>query len=79
MAATGSEAIMGELIKEGWEWIKSERYHKKEADKAKKREANNPMKTCVLKSSLVIWETISSQHSALLHDKKYSSCLYQVF
>jgi len=49
MAATGSEAIMIELMKDGWEWIKSERYHKKEADKAKKREANNPMKTCVLK------------------------------
>ena len=49
MAATGSEAIMIELMKDGWEWIKSERFHKKEADKAKKREANNPMKTCVLK------------------------------
>ena len=49
MAATGSEAIMIELMKEGWEWIKSERYHKKEAEKAKKRELHNPMKTCVLK------------------------------
>lgn len=49
MAATGSEAIMIELMQDGWEWIKSERFHKKEADKAKKREANNPMKTCVLK------------------------------
>lgn len=49
MAATGSEAIMIELMKDGWEWIKSERYHRKEADKAKKREANNPMKECVLK------------------------------
>jgi len=49
MAATGSEAIMGELIKEGWEWIKSERFHKLEADKAQRREANNPMKSCVLK------------------------------
>jgi len=49
MAATGSEAIMIELMKDGWEWIKSERYHKKEAEKAKKRELNNPMKTCVLK------------------------------
>ena len=49
MAATGSEAIMIELMKDGWEWIKSERYYKKEADKAKKRELNNPMKACVLK------------------------------
>ena len=49
MAATGSEAVMIELVKEGWEWIKSERFHKQEADKAQRREANNPMKSCVLK------------------------------
>ena len=46
---SGSEAVMLELVKEGWEWIKSERFHKQEEDKAKKREANNPMKSCVLK------------------------------
>jgi len=49
MAATSSEAVMIELEKEGWEWIKSERFHKKEKEAAKKREANNPMKICVLK------------------------------
>jgi len=49
MAATSSEAIMIELEKEGWEWIKSERFHKKEREAAKAREANNPMKICVLK------------------------------
>ena len=49
MAATGSEAIMIELMKEGWEWIKSERFQKKEEEKARKRELNNPMKACVLK------------------------------
>jgi len=49
MAATASEAIMIELEKEGWEWIKSERYQKKQKDAQKKREKNNPMKQCVLK------------------------------
>eukprot|EP00088_Acartia_fossae_P005431 TRINITY_DN12404_c0_g1_i1.p1 TRINITY_DN12404_c0_g1~~TRINITY_DN12404_c0_g1_i1.p1 ORF type:complete len:439 (-),score=124.22 TRINITY_DN12404_c0_g1_i1:160-1476(-) len=49
MAATSSEAIMIELEKEGWEWIKSERYHKKQKEEAAKREKNNPMKICVLK------------------------------
>jgi len=49
MAATSSEAIMIELEKEGWEWIRSERFHKKEKEAAKRREENNPMKICVLK------------------------------
>jgi len=49
MAATSSEAIMIELEKEGWEWIRSERFEKKQKEEAKKREANNPMKICVLK------------------------------
>jgi len=49
MAATSSEAIMIELEKEGWEWIKSERYHKKVKEEATRREKNNPMKVCVLK------------------------------
>lgn len=49
MAATSSEAIMIELEKEGCEWIKSERYEKRKKEEAKQREANNPMKTCVLK------------------------------
>ena len=31
------------------EWIKSERYQKKVKEDAKRREQNNPMKTCVLK------------------------------
>ena len=34
---------------ERWEWIKSERFHKREKEAAKAREANNPMKICVLK------------------------------
>jgi len=49
MAATSSEAIMIELEKEGWEWIKSERFLKKQAEQQKKKEADNPMKVCVLK------------------------------
>jgi len=49
MAATASEAIMIELEKEGWEWIKSERFLKKQADAQKRREKDNPMKICVLK------------------------------
>ena len=49
MAATGSEAVMIELMKDGWDWIKSEKFHKMEQEKAKRREANNPMKSCVLK------------------------------
>jgi len=49
MAATASEAIMIELEKEGWEWIKSERFHKQEKLRAEKKEKNNPMKICVLK------------------------------
>lgn len=49
MAATASEAIMIELEKEGWEWIRSERFHKKAKEAEKRREANNPMKVCVLK------------------------------
>jgi len=47
--ATSSEAIMIELEKEGWEWIRSERYHKKVKEEASRREKNNPMKICVLK------------------------------
>jgi len=47
--ATASEAIMIELEKEGWEWIRSERYHKKVQEDASRREKNNPMKICVLK------------------------------
>jgi len=47
--ATASEAIMIEMEKEGCEWIKSERFQKKQADEAKKREKENPMKVCVLK------------------------------
>lgn len=47
--ATASEAIMIELEKEGCEWIKSERFQKRCADEAKKRDKENPMKTCVLK------------------------------
>jgi hypothetical protein len=46
MAATASDAVMLELVAEGWEWVKSERFHKKEAAKAKEREKNNPMKEC---------------------------------
>merc|ERR1712038_1529825 len=49
MAATGSEAIMIELMKEGCEWIKSEKFQKMVVDKEKAREENNPMKICVLK------------------------------
>jgi len=49
MAATASEAIMIELEKEGCEWIRSERFQKRQKEDAKRREANNPMKTCVLK------------------------------
>lgn len=49
MAATASEAIMIELEKEGCEWIRSERYAKKQKEEAKNREKNNPMKLCVLK------------------------------
>jgi len=49
MAATASEAIMIELEKEGWEWIRSERFHKLLKQQAEKREKNNPMKICVLK------------------------------
>jgi len=49
MAATASEAIMIELEKEGWEWIKSERFMKRLKEEAKNREKNNPMKVCVLK------------------------------
>jgi len=47
--ATASEAIMIELEKEGCEWIKSERFQKKQADEAKRKEKDNPMKVCVLK------------------------------
>jgi hypothetical protein len=35
--------------KEGWEWVKSELFYKKEMAKQKEREKNNPMKQCVLK------------------------------
>lgn len=49
MAATASEAIMIELMKEGWDWIKSEKFHKLEAKEKEQREANSPMKNCVLK------------------------------
>jgi len=47
--ATASEAVMIELEKEGCEWIKSERFQKRQADEAKRREKENPMKVCVLK------------------------------
>jgi len=47
--ATASEAIMIELEKEGCEWIKSERFQKKLAEEAKRKEQENPMKVCVLK------------------------------
>lgn len=47
--ATASEAIMIELEKEGCQWIKSERFQKKQAEEAKRRERDNPMKVCVLK------------------------------
>jgi len=47
--ATASEAIMIELEKEGCEWIKSERFQKRMADEAKRKEKENPMKKCVLK------------------------------
>jgi len=49
MAATASEAIMIELEKEGCEWVKSERFMKKQEEAAKRREKENPMKVCVLK------------------------------
>ena len=42
--ATASEAIMIELEKEGCEWIKSERFQKKQAEEAKRKEQENPMK-----------------------------------
>jgi len=47
--ATASEAIMIELEKEGCEWIKSEKFQKKEAEEQKRKEKENPMKVCVLK------------------------------
>jgi len=47
--ATASEAIMIELEKEGCQWIKSERFQKRQAEEQKRREAENPMKVCVLK------------------------------
>jgi len=34
---------------EGWDWIKSEKFHKNEAKELAQREANSPMKKCVLK------------------------------
>jgi len=40
---------MIELMKEGWDWIKSEKFHKNEAKELAQREANSPMKKCVLK------------------------------
>jgi len=40
---------MIELMNEGWDWIKSEKFHKNEAKELAQREANSPMKTCVLK------------------------------
>lgn len=49
MAATGSEAIMIELMKEGWDWIKSEKFQKQQEKEKAQREANTPMKNCVLK------------------------------
>jgi len=49
MASTGSEAIMIELMKEGWDWIKSEKFHKMQAKDKAEREANSPMLNCVLK------------------------------
>jgi len=49
MAATGSEAIMIELMKDGWDWIKSEQFQKREAKEAELREKNTPMNNCVLK------------------------------
>ena len=42
--ATASEAIMIEMEKEGCEWVKSERFQKKQAEEAKRRERDNPMK-----------------------------------
>jgi len=49
MASTGSEAIMIELMKEGWDWIKSEQFQKREAKEALLKETNSPMNNCVLK------------------------------
>ena len=49
MAATSTEAVMLELVKEGCEWIKSEQYEKMKLREEKERKANNPMKQCVLK------------------------------
>jgi len=40
---------MIELMKEGWDWIKSEKFHKQQAKEQAQREANSPMKNCVLK------------------------------
>jgi len=47
--ATASDAIMLELVKDGWEWIKSEKFHAREAKEAELREKNSPMNNCVLK------------------------------
>ena len=46
--ATASEAIMIELEKEGCQWIKSERFQKRQAEEQKRREAENPMKVGVV-------------------------------
>merc|ERR1712018_1002101 len=36
-------------MKEGWDWIKSEKFHKQQAKEKEQREANSPMKNYVLK------------------------------
>ena len=64
MAATGSEAIMIELMKDGWEWIKSERYHKKEAEKAKKRE----LKDCDERDKIVVMHKLMEQQERELQE-----------
>ncbi len=47
--ATSTEAVMLEFEKEGLEWVRSEQFQKKEKQRQKEREKNNPMKSCVLK------------------------------
>ena len=58
--ATASEAIMIELEKEGCEWIKSERFQKKQAEEAKRKEQDNPMKVSMMGGrGLFAWEGFS--------------------
>ena len=65
--ATASEAIMIELEKEGCQWIKSERFQKRQAEEQKRREAENPMKVGVVEMfySTCSFNTITLKHCIL--------------